>query len=198
MIEQLWPEVTEVRTLQPEADALGKPLPGTTTGWTEVRAWCQQNGARLAELVDPDVGTRIDLLLIALDLDIAVEAGIARRWRRATPYDGTALCRTVKSWLNGRIPGSVVIALPAMSVESWVIAALYPRERSPEAIAPSEYLASKRKLRSSPTDGKPLKDLRTYREFAGSVARRLPNIRKRCPEAERACRKIEQRAVEAR
>lgn len=196
MIAQLWPEVTEVRTLQPETDALGKARSGTAAGWTAVRTWCKQNGGRLAAIVDPDVGNRIDLLLIALDLDIAVEAGVAQRRRLATPYDATPLCRTIKSWLTTPIPSSVVIALPAMSVEAWVIAALYPKERSPEAIdAPAKYLVGKRKLRSSPADGKPWKSPRAYREFAKFVARRLPSIRKRCPEAERTCRKIEQRAA---
>ena len=199
VLERMWPGI-EVRTLHPELDATGKTAAGHPTGWTAIQEWCKQN-ADLREVVEPLVGDRIDVLVIVLDVDIALEADLVPRIRNARAYDATALCRSVRRWLPTPIPASVVIALPAMAIEAWVIAALFPREKSPEAIAdPAQYLVHKKKLRISPRDGKPWKYLPAYRDvFAVAVANRLSRVRKTCAEAERACRKIEQRksAVEA-
>lgn len=199
ILEKLWPGI-EIRALQPETDATGKTVPRGRTGWTAVHQWCQQN-ANLLEVVEPAVGDRLDVLVIALDVDIALEARGARRATVARAYDARDLCRTVKSWLTGSIPTNVIIALPAMAIEAWVIAALFPKTSSPEAIPdPARYLMQTKKLRSGSRDGKPMKYLPTYRDvFGPAVARRLSKVRRACGEAERTCRKIEacRTAVEA-
>jgi hypothetical protein len=58
----------------------------------------------------------------------------------------------------------------------------------------------RRKLRPSPKDGKPWKELHRYKAFAAQVGGSLPRIRRACPEAERGGAAIERRrdAGEAR
>ena len=198
VLEELWPGI-EVRTLQPLLDEAGKTAAGARAGWTAVRSWCAEN--RLSDLEDPLVGARFDVIVIAIDADIALEANVVERPTPARPYDAAALCRTVRSWLSTPVPPSVVIALPAMAIEAWVIAALYPGEKRPEDIAnPAQYLVERDVLWASPADGKPMKYMPSYRQkFGPAVAKRLKRVRKTCGEAERTCRKIERRraAVES-
>jgi len=193
VLQELWPGI-EVRVLQPELDQLGKSIPNQPSGWTAVREWCEQN-PDLNDITNPLVGDRIDLLLIALDVDIALGAGLGPRQTPARAYDTSALCRVVKGWLQAPVPrGLVVIAIPAMAIEAWVIAAVFPREQRPESIRdPAQYLVDRRKLRSSPRDQKPWKELWKYNEFATQVARKLARVRSRCTEANRVCNTIEER-----
>jgi hypothetical protein len=104
----------------------------------------------------------------------------------------------VESWLTSKtrakLPNAVVVSTPVMAIEAWIIAALFRKERSPENIAdPAAFLVGKRRLRDSPRDGKPWKELRFYRDFAPIVAKRLNQVRKGCAEAERTSLAIERR-----
>ena len=197
MIRKLWPEVDEVLALQPELDDTGRPAAGMTTGWSAVKAWCTQRAGALVEELDPPVGRSIDLLVIALDVDIAVHAKIINPPKQIGVYETTRLCATVKSWLvtpaRTKLPEALVIALPAVALETWVIAALYSKQSSPENIdAPAEYLAAKKKLRRR-ADGKPSKYLPAYRDFGARVASNLPRVRAACSEADRFCAKVARR-----
>ncbi len=85
-----------------------------------------------------------------------------------------------------------------MAIEAWIIAALFPRQRTPEQMqSPAEFLVEKKKLQRSPNDGSPWKELHRYRRFAPIVARQAAVVRRTCPEAERTRRGIEQRRDEA-
>jgi len=144
----------------------------------------------------PDVGDPIDLLLVAIDVDIAVQAGIANPPQDVGGYETTRLRDTIQSWLQSpnvtNLPGQVILSTPAMAIEAWVIAALYPKQKSPENLPdPAEYLVRRKKLRPSTRNGKPWKELHRYRSFASQVAGKLKQVRKACPEAERSCRSIE-------
>jgi hypothetical protein len=75
VIERLWPDIDEVRCLQPQLDSLGKPT-SRSGGWTEVRAWCEQNSRTLDFLLSDAAGDSIDLLVLSMDVDVAVAAGI--------------------------------------------------------------------------------------------------------------------------
>ncbi len=199
IIFKLWPEIEDVRSLQPELDETGRQT--NQGGWSEVQRWCQQNANALEEVLDPDVGDPIELLLVAIDLDIAVEAGIADPPQAVGLYETTRLRDTIQSWLQSpnraALPPQVVLLTPVMAIEAWVIAALYPKEKAPEKLLdPAEFLVGKKKLRPSPRDGKPWKELHHYRAFASQVAGKLKQIRKACPEAERSCREIERRRDE--
>ena len=172
MIEEVWPEVEDVRCLQPELDETDRAK--GPAGWSQVETWCKANAGRLDEVLDPDVGDRIDLLLIAIDVDIAVAARIADPPRRVGLYETTRLRDTMKGWLEAtpgaRLPGAVLLSTPVTAIEAWIIAALFPREAGPERIGdPAKWLVTKKKLRVSPNSGKPWKELYRYREFAPTV-----------------------------
>ena len=195
LIGRLWPEVEHVTCLQPELDDVGKPLT-RSAGWSEVRAWCEENAPRLHELVSGDFGPAIDLLVIALDVDIAIHAGIIDPPKHLDAYATPRLCKAVKQWLGSpkrKLPGLTVIGLPAMATEAWAIAALFPKEKHPEAeSSPAEFLALKKKLPRR-ADNKPAKPLPIFRDFGARVAQRLDHVREVCPEAEKLCSKIETR-----
>lgn len=202
IISQLWPEVDEVRVLQPEIDSVGMTRRGGRSGWSEVKAWCEQNADQLEDVIDPPVGEPLDVLLIVVDVDIAIAAGIANPPTNVGGYETFRLCDTMKGWLYSagrrRLPGAIVIAIPTMAIEAWIVAALFPRAKSPESMPkPAMELVRKGKLLASPLDGKPWKYLPRYREeFRRRVVSRLNAVRKACAEAERMCRKLERRRDE--
>ncbi len=194
IIQELWPSVIEVSSLQPELDATGRAT--GPAGWTQVQAWCQQHANDLEDVLQPDVGFPPDLLLIAIDVDIAVEAGIADPPQSIGAYESSRLRDTMRSWLQTedrrRVPDVVVFSTPVMAIEAWVIAALFPRRKAPEAINnPAQELADKKKLRLSPKDGTPWKELHLYKQFSKNVANALTRVRRKCPEAERTCGEID-------
>jgi len=196
MIQSLWPSIQEVRSLQPELDEMDRAK--GPAGWTQVQTWCQRNAATLDEVIDPFVGDPIDLLVVAVDVDIAIDAGIADPPQEIGGYESTRLRKTLVGWLTApkrrKLPAALVVSTPVMAIETWVIAALFPKERSPEQIPdPARWLVEKKKLRLSPKDGKPWKELHRYREFAQQLGGRLPHVRKSCPEAQRTSLAIEER-----
>lgn len=200
IIQQVWPSVEQVLSLQPELDELGRAR--GPTGWSEVRSWCHQHAHDLRDVLDLPVGEAIDLLLIAMDLDIAIAAGIADSPRQTGSYECKRLRDAMVRWMNAgsrrHLPGQVVLSTPVMAIEAWVIAALFRQQRAPEAMLhPAEFLVSKRKLRRSPKDNKPWKELHLYQDFGQRVAHNVTRVRRACPEAERTCHAIEERRTSA-
>lgn len=196
VVQTLWPEIEEVRSLQPQLDDTGRAT--APAGWTQVRSWCQQNAPSLGEVLDPDLGDPIDLLVIAIDVDIAIHAGIADPPQNVGIYETTRLSTTMGRWLKTgtrrKLPAAVVLSTPVMAIEAWIIAALFPKERSPETIVdPAQWLVDKNKLRLSPNDNMPWKELYRYRSFAPIVAAKLSKVRQACVEADRTCRLVEER-----
>lgn len=200
LIQQTWPALEEVRCLQPELDEMERAK--GPAGWTQVKAWCEANAARLDEVLAPDLGDPIDLLVIAIDVDIAVEAGIADPPQHGVGvYETKRLRDTITAWLeieNRRnVPPAIVLSTPVMAVETWVIAALFRQQRSPESIGePAAWLLERKKLRASPKDGTPWKELHLYRKFAARVATRVDHLRRTCNEAKRTLLAIERRRDE--
>ncbi|HWO23365.1 MAG TPA: hypothetical protein VNO30_31710 [Kofleriaceae bacterium] len=177
------------RPLQPETDALDRQVAGGRSGWSEVRTWCQRVSS-LDEYFDPDVGEPIDLLVVAVDLDIAIGAGVTKRPANLTAYDATELCKIIKSWLPEPLPGRVVIAIPVMSTEAWILAAMFPRLTNLEAeVSPANVLVEKGKIQMGRNG--PWKRASEYRVFAEVVANRLKRVRAECREANRFVNKLE-------
>ncbi|HWU86952.1 MAG TPA: hypothetical protein VN253_06740 [Kofleriaceae bacterium] len=203
LIQKLWPEVVDIRRLHPEVDELDRAV--GSSGWTGVREWCRRHAGKLASIIDPGIGQRLDVLVVALDIDIdiAVAAGISDPPKHGSAYDATRLCQTIKDWLRPTgapsLPEELVIAVPSMATEAWAIAALYTSERNPENIEkPAEYLVAKKQLDwdADPERRKKRKIRKlpaTYRRFAQQISGKLSRVRKACPEAARICRKIERR-----
>lgn len=196
MIQTLWPSIREVLTLQPQLDEMDRAK--GPAGWTQVQTWCEQNASMLDDVLDPEIGDPIDLLVVAVDIDIAIAAGIADPPQEIGVYESPRLRDVVDGWLRSgnrkKLPAAVIISTPVMAIEAWVIAALFPKERAPEQITdPAQWLVGAGKLRLSPRDGKPWKELYRYRQFAEQVAGKLSQVRRSCSEAERTSHAIEER-----
>lgn len=177
------------RPLQPVTDALDRQLAGGRSGWSEVRAWCQRVGS-LDEYFDPDVGEPFDLLVISIDLDIAIKAGLAKRPSNLTAYDATGLCKIIKTWLPTPLPGQVIIAIPVMATEAWVLAAMFPRLTNLESEqSPAGVLVTRGKIQMGRNG--PWKRAIEYRGFAEVVAKKLKRVRAVCREANRFVHKLE-------
>lgn len=203
-IQEIWPEVAEVRCLQPELDETERAK--AAAGWSQVKAWCTARAGTLAEVLNPDVGEPIDMLVIAIDMDIALEAGIADPPRSVGLYETKRLRQTMTGWLKisprDKLPDAVVLSTPVMAIEAWIIAALFPKQTNPEKVQnPAAWLMEKGRLMRSPRDGKPRKDLPVYRDvFASAVASKLTRVRKSCAEADRTFQEVERlrKKVESR
>jgi hypothetical protein len=195
-LHEVWPELERVLCLQPELDQMERAK--GPAGWTQVKAWCVAHAGSLDEVLEPDVGDRIDLLVIVMDVDVAVDAGIADPPVDVGVYETTRLRDTIAGWLrtelHRNLPPAVVLSTPVRAIEAWIIAALFPREKAPQRIEdPAAWLARKAKLRKSDRDGKPWKELHRYTAFATAVAGRLQHVRQTCSEAHRTLRLVEQR-----
>jgi hypothetical protein len=176
------------RTLQPQTDEIDRLLPGSRSGWSEVRAWCERT-PMLDELFDPLIGDPLDLLVVAIDLDIAIHAGLEKEPANLKAYDAAALCRTVKEWMP-QIDSRIVICIPVMAIESWILASLFPRLTHPEHERdPARLLVNRKKMMMGKNG--PWKRVAEYRSFAASVLSNLSRVRKRCGEADRFVRKLE-------
>ncbi len=178
----------DARSLQPETDALDRQQPGSAGGWSEVRKWCQCLST-WDELFDPLVGDALDLLVIALDLDVAVRAGVAKAPENLKAYDAKDLCNVVKGWLPPEVGGNVLIVVPVMSVEAWILAALFPRFSRPEhERSPVAVLVERKRL--SMGDSGAWKRAADYRRFGATVRKKLKHVRAACGEAERFASKL--------
>lgn len=177
------------RPLQPQTDALDRQAVGGRSGWSEVRAWCQRVGS-FDDYFKPDIGDPLDLLVIAIDLDIAIKAGVTRPPSNLSAYDASELCKIIKSWLPQPIPGRVIIAIPVMATEAWILAALFPRLTNIESEeSPAQVLVDRGKIQMGRNG--PWKRASEYRTFADMVASKLKRVRFSCSEANRLVTKLE-------
>jgi hypothetical protein len=191
VLYRLWPETDQVLLLQPILDSLGHAQ--GASGASGVKSWCAEHGEKLAAVIDQGVGPRLDLLVIALDADAAIDAGIDDPPARPSAYDASRLCTRLRSWL-GHLPPQLLIVIPAMAIEAWIIAARYARPANPERIArPAHYLVDRKLLsldHRPKRQHKVVKPPARYREFGVEVAARWPRVVKRCEEARRFDRKL--------
>jgi len=193
LIQAVWPEIEEVRCLQPQLDETDRAK--GPAGWSQVKAWCERNAGSLKDVIDPDVGDPIALLLVIIDVDIAIAAGISNPPTRVGVYETKRLRDVMETWLREgkeKLPSALVLSTPVMSIETWIVAALFPKQRLPEQIVdPAGFLAKKGILKLSPTDHRPWKELHRYRSAALKVAHKVKQVRRACKEAERMLSSIE-------
>lgn len=89
--------------------------------------------------------------------------------------------------------GALVIVIPVMALEAWVLAALFPRMgRAQLEEKPALVLVEKKKI-SMGRRG-PWKRAIEYERFAQKVAKNLGRVRNVCPEADRFVTKLERLA----
>lgn len=96
-------------------------------GWMGVRRWCHRFGANIETFLAGFPGNPLDLLVIHADCSMAREEGAERPCPPAAET-AAALAQVIdEGWLQ-RVPRPpfVVLALPAMTTDTWVVATLDP------------------------------------------------------------------------
>jgi hypothetical protein len=189
---KLWPELDEILLLQPILDSLQRAQ--GASGSSGVKEWCERNANKLSAVIDSGVGPKLDLLLIALDADAAISAGIEQPPKNASAYDASRLCKVIRGWLGKPLPSQLVITIPAMAIEAWVVAAYFKTPAKPETLEnPATTLVTKGRLefeKRPKRQRKVVKPPATYRTFAEQVAGKWPRVRRVCAEAARMEQKI--------
>lgn len=105
----------EIDALQPMRDRLNASG-WRSGGWTLVKKWCEERGAEgIAD--DMELGA-MDALVVQVDGDLCGREGL--------PSGREALCDHIKrTWIGeGTLPRGVVICIPAMATDTWLVAAL--------------------------------------------------------------------------
>lgn len=125
----------QLTRLQPDGSLYGGDAGPHGGGWKGVRGWCraaaEAGGLEAVGALGPDV----DVLVIHVDADVAAdpEHGVLRP---CPPPDATieAVEAIVMSWLGvTTLPARVVLWVPCMATESWVLRGLFPT--APQAVS---------------------------------------------------------------
>jgi hypothetical protein len=133
-----------LRQIFPEGSASFSEL---GTGWVGVYRWCHQSAGRGAGQLQRDalIFQTYDLLILHLDADVAgsqygdgaimpnASDGLLPCERDCPPPSDTtnALRAVLLSWCGeATAPVRTVICTPSKSTEAWVVAALFPADRS--------------------------------------------------------------------
>jgi hypothetical protein len=195
----------EAVALQPEISATGFQLTGTTgLGWPGVYRWCRESVAQSGGgLRDNPSLTSYDLIVILIDADVA-ESDYGRGHITDAPANDLpcaqpcpppnattdALRGVVLRWMNEQtVPGRFVLCTPSKSLETWLVAGLFPDDTvgrrqnfecrdNPEAI-----LAGKPKARRLVSGNK--KNVGVYRNEATRFGENWGMVVGRCLEARR-------------
>lgn len=157
-------------------------------GWRGVKAWCQEHGTRLTVLMQGVVGRPLHLLVIHADCSMAHNE---KADRPCPPAQATAdALRDVitRAWLGFQsLPRIVVLATPALTTDSWVIAALDPPYRGKGPLECDERvereLVARGLLRKK--DGEVKKPEGRYKPLVQEMIRNFERVRLYCSEAER-------------
>lgn len=126
VVEHLLGEEAVVTPLQPQQSPLGDHGPDGS-GWRGVRGWCRGDGHRAS----PIDGGLVDVLLVHLDADVALrcdfvaEEGVDRQ--PCPPPEATVdpLRQVVHRWLAAADRADVVLAVPSMATDTWVLVASF-------------------------------------------------------------------------
>ena len=108
---------SDIRPLQPVRDALD-PTRWSEAGWTQVRRWCEARGA--GGITDELEMGGLDVIVLQVDGDLCGQQGM--------PSTRAALCDHIKAaWIGPPgPPNAVVICIPALATDAWLVAALDP------------------------------------------------------------------------
>jgi len=130
-----------VNCIQPESSKIeGNPYEHGT-GWKGVRSWCQMVQAAGGLDAVEALQSGVDLLVIHVDAEIVFEAEHDGLSQPCPPPDRNikAAEAIVMNWLGlQQLPDRVVIWVPSMMTEAWVIRALHPEiQLSESCLRPS-------------------------------------------------------------
>lgn len=186
-------------------------------GWKGVRAWCketwQRKGSSLAKIISADTGAPLDLLIVALDADIATEADLQDDSLPDLVEDVALPCppitstvekltRVVFRWLKHTpvsLPPQVLFVFPAQDIENWAFAALYPEDPLCQTANyecyhtgaerdqhPGYLLTLVRYGKRFKRDGNKIKkSVPAYQRLLPRIAENWPRVREICTQAER-------------
>jgi hypothetical protein len=182
-----------MRTVHPDVDFV-RLRPDMTLaslsphGWKGVKAWCQQEGARLEALLSGISGFPIHLLVIHVDCSMAHNVEVLHPCPPARATADALRKVLVREWLGlPSLPGFVVLATPSRTTDAWIVAALQPpysgnKPLECDDLAERE-LVRRRFLRLR--DGEVKKPAAKYRPLAEAMAQALDHVCEICTEAER-------------
>lgn len=178
-----------LKLLQPEDSKAFGVLGG---GWTGVYRWCEQaaerGGGRLAN--DALLFSNYDLLILHLDADVADKTYASGRLHPKRgdgslpcarpcppPSDTTNTLRSVLlSWCKETAtPPKTVICMPSKSTEAWIVATLFPEDRSMRTSIEC-YANPEARLGQQPNRQRIRKTTRDYRKQAERLTRAWPRI----------------------
>jgi hypothetical protein len=193
--------------LQPagQSDTFGE----TGTGWKGVRRWCRESWKRssLEDIVYADPSAPLDILIIQLDADIALELDLQDEideqivpvYSPCPPIACTAqnIKQIVAVWLQiplESLPRQVIYAIPSQDMENWLFAALFPDDplcgkSDFECIKTNRYpgylLTLKKYNKILERDGSTVKkSVVRYRPYAPMIIPVWDNVRHICSQAE--------------
>ena len=115
----------ESLAIQPPVSAVGGDAGPLGGGWKGVCLWCTQEVSGSSG-IEP-VLANADILVIHVDTDVAGEVEIMRMRPCPPPGDSANEIRAlILTWLGlTQVPGQVVLCVPSMASETWVLVALY-------------------------------------------------------------------------
>ena len=159
-------------------------LSNPRNGWRGVKFWCEENGPRLESIMTGVVGNPLHLLVVHVDCSMADKVSAERPCPPAT--DTSAALRQVvgATWINlSPIPQFVLIACPAQSHESWIVATLDPPYQSLANLecdkAVEDELARRKLLRRN-AKGEVKKQAIRYQPLADRVGQMFDLVCERC------------------
>ncbi|MDJ0837357.1 MAG: hypothetical protein QNK37_12635 [Acidobacteriota bacterium] len=189
--------------LQPEeTDALGGHS-RTGGGWGGVYRWCLQRQAMSPTPCAVSMLQGFDLVIFHLDADVArarySEAGITDRPIDDLPCELPcppaldtvyALRKVIIDWPGMRtVTRPPVYCIPSQSTETWMAAAMFPQERTPNLECREDLLL---RLAQCPREirlirfkqGKPKKQKRRFEEHATTLTRYWEAVKATCTTAD--------------
>lgn len=117
-----------VDTIQPEKSEIQGEPAEHGTGWKGVRSWCQMVQAAGGLQAVRALEAEVDLLIIHVDAEIVFEVEHNAGQPCPPPEQNVIQAESiVMSWLGlQELPQNVVIWVPSVMTEAWVLRALFP------------------------------------------------------------------------
>ena len=181
----------------------------TGGGWTAVYLWCRL-AVKQAEgpVRDHPLFGTYDVLVVQVDADVAEKRYTDDSRIQAPPNDlpceqpcppptatTDALRNVVVRWLDEKVlPPHTVLCTPSKSIETWVLAALFPNDTSATTSELECRPNIDAQLQSKPLGRRLIrggqKQIKKYRESEGELRHAWVNVRAECSEADRFSREF--------
>jgi hypothetical protein len=162
-------------------------------GWRGVKLWCQRFSRDKLEILlrGAIVGDDYDGFIVHVDASIADKIDAQEECPPASATTDRIRLTIVRDWLQlDSAPRFLILAIPSMETEAWVLAAITPDhpnlecDRTVTTVLTSE-LKRRHLLLQSTRDGKLKKSSIEYSRLAELLVRNLRQVRSSCAEAER-------------